>query len=702
MRFSRRSRSPLAWARRSKSRAQDQDETQEFGPVASEEREALLSPGSAPPQNQGDSGFEHEEATQQILSTLGRFHRQVTKAKVGAAQELWTDECMNELVTAAEIAVREGWRETVTVLTETGRILQTYEDAGRAGECVAFLSEAYDALSLMVGDLIVGDVRPGVMAKWGECHARALHTLNAVGLTLIDIDEENGDEETGSLASTTPAQSFNTVPFELPPLDDEYADAPSQESAAPDAPTLEQLSPIAETAQTEPIDEALLAAEQEREYAAMAEVPELEPQDAIAASSMEDELLSSDEPVPELPVFEAEQAAPSEMPAESAADDGAPAGDPDVVSMLDSFCESLAQIDAAEGGELAAVYSSLLDELTSLDQWATNADCEPAQRLTRSMAQLCQKMADGNAAHNDKFLELGYGFCEAYVEAKSDEPSSSVSSWLEECTALYQQVAPAPGADLPDAPAAALQDVEESETPSEAPSEADAAVDDSPESFLRVAQDAVLAGRFSEAKAFAMQAAAAFAKQEAEQAQERLSTIERRINEGGVLIENARGALRGAEEAVVQAEQATQEGESALAACGERTRDAVEKLGAVDADIADLDERIRQLEAERDAAAERRAEADAQLNEMRTQETDAGTSLDAQRASEDEARNQLEEARQKVKNLERKRVELELEMERARDLLARQMGSLEDIEQTIAQLDTTEVEPQGESDELLF
>ena len=128
----------------------------------------------------------------------------------------------------------------------------------------------------------------------------------------------------------------------------------------------------------------------------------------------------------------------------------------------------------------------------------------------------------------------------------------------------------------------------------------------------------------------------------------------------------------------------------------------MEKLGAVDADIADLDERIRQLEAERDTAAERRAEADAQLNEMRTQEADAGTSLDAQRVSEDEARSQLEEARQKVKNLERKRVELELEMERARDLLARQMGSLEDIEQTIAQLDTTEVEPQGESDELLF
>ncbi len=702
MRFSRRSRGPLAWARRSKSRAQDQDETQEFGPVASEEREALLSSGSAAVDNPGGNGFEHEEATQHILSALGRFHRQVTKAKVGAAQELWTDECMNELVTAAEIAVREGWRETVTVLTETGRILQTYEDAGRASECVTFLSEAYDALSLMVGDLIVGEVRPGVLAKWGECHARALHALNAAGLTLIDLDEENGEAEADRPASATPARAPNTVPFELPPLDDEYEDAPHQKNAAFAASTLEHLPPIAETAQTEPINEALLAAEQEREYAVMAEVPQLEPQDAIAPPSAEDELLSQGVPAPELPAFEAEQAAPSGIPAENAADEGAPAGDPEVVSMLDAFCESLAQVDTAEGDELTAVYASMLDELTFLDKWATNAECEAAQRLTRAMALLCQKVADGSAMPNDKFLELGYGFCEAYVEAKSDESSSSVGSWLEECTALYQQLDQALDADLPGAPAAILQDAEESEAPPVAPAEADAATSDSPESFLRVAQDAVLAGRFSEAKAFAMQAAAAFAKREAEQAQERLSTIERRINEGGVLIENARGALRGAEEAVVQAEQATKGGESALAACGEQTRDAVEQLEAVDADIAALDERIRQLQAERDAAGERRAEADAQLSEMRTREADAGTSLDAQRASEDEARSRLEEARQKVKNLERKRSELELEMERARDLLARQLSSLEDIEQTIAQLDTTEVELQGESDDLLF
>jgi len=314
-------------------------------------------------------------------------------------------------------------------------------------------------------------------------------------------------------------------------------------------------------------------------------------------------------------------------------------------------------------------------------------------------------VADGNAVPNDKFLELGYGFCEAYVEAKSGEASAGVDPWLEECSALYQrwtQPRHAEPEDIPAPAAEAVQDAEEIEAAPVAAAGTPAANDGSPETLLRAAQEAVAAGRLAEAKVLAMQAAAAFAKREAEQAQERLSTIERRINEGGILIETARGELHGAEEAVVDAEKQTREGESELTACGNRTREAQEHLETIQAEIADLDERIRQLQAQRDAAAERRAQADALLNEKRAEEAAAGSGLDARRAGEDDARNRLEEARQKVKNLERKRGELELEMERARDILARQLSSFEDIEQTITQLDSTDVTPSGESGELLF
>ena len=46
----------------------------------------------------------------------------------------------------------------------------------------------------------------------------------------------------------------------------------------------------------------------------------------------------------------------------------------------------------------------------------------------------------------------------------------------------------------------------------------------------------------------------------------------------------------------------------------------------------------------------------------------------------------LEDARQQVKNLQRRRGEIESEMERAREMLTRQRASLEDIEETIAQI----------------
>jgi len=494
MRFSRRSKGPLAWARRSKSRAQEQDAEQEFGPVASEERDALLSPHAASGNGaveEAGNGLENEEATQHMLSALGRFHRQVTKAKVGAAQELWTDECMNELVTAAEVAVSEGWRETVTVLTETGRILQTYEDAGRARECVNFLSEAYDILSLMVGDLIVGEVRRGVMQKWEECHARALRSLEAAGLTLISIDEEGEDTGAENHNGAQPQRALNTVPFELPPLDD-YDDE-SEEGPGGEPPTLGNLPPMgeADAARTEPINETLLAKEQEREHTA---VPT--PQGAPPLETAE------------APVVKTAAPPPAPEPARP----GVQAKDPEVVATLDSFCEGLVKIETAGDRDLTTVYAAMLDELAFLDKWAVNAEYEQAQRLTRAMALLCQQVAEGNAAPNEKFIELSYGFCGAYAEANSSEASPAVKTWLDECSTLYhkwtQESEPAASHEAEKVEAVAEAGLDGSvaaseEEAAERAAAAPATNDGSPECLLRIAQEAVAAGRPTEAKVLA-------------------------------------------------------------------------------------------------------------------------------------------------------------------------------------------------------
>lgn len=134
------------------------------------------------------------DPTQRLLTALGRFQRQVSRAEEGAPQEAWCDECMNQLITGIEIALNEDWADVKEALTDVARILQTYEDEGRAEQSILFLKDSYEILCLMVGDLIVGNVRSGVMKKWQDRYERALDELADAGLTLVD-DDSTGDRE---------------------------------------------------------------------------------------------------------------------------------------------------------------------------------------------------------------------------------------------------------------------------------------------------------------------------------------------------------------------------------------------------------------------------------------------------------------------------------------------------------------------------
>lgn len=186
VRFGKKSRNLAAAGRRLFGERPQQDRqaaglaVQTLEPIVDEET-MMTPPSPEEPRVAGDP-------TQRLLTALGRFQRQVTRAEEGAPQEAWCDECMNQLITGIEIALGEDWDDVKEALTDTARILQTYEDAGQAGQCVGFLKESYEILCLMVGDLIVGNVRSGVMKKWENRYERALDDLAAAGLTLIDDD----------------------------------------------------------------------------------------------------------------------------------------------------------------------------------------------------------------------------------------------------------------------------------------------------------------------------------------------------------------------------------------------------------------------------------------------------------------------------------------------------------------------------------
>lgn len=692
MRFTRRNKGPLAWARRARSKTEEPA----FAPVASEERAALVGREGAAVENapgKDGAGPARNDPSQQLLTVLGRFHRQVAKARMGAAQALWSDECMSELIQGAEIAARENWKDVLEVLTETARVLQTYEYATRAAESVPFLLEIYEILSLMVADLMAGEPRTWVMKRWRDRYRKALDELNNAGLTLVRDDDEDSRafesapvEEAAAptrdaYAAPADATTDDDVPFDVPSLDDvETGPAPLDDD---EVPSLDELAPldVGPIADKEPVDRSLL---------------EDEPPAA------------RDEGV---------------QPAERMALAGDTEQEPEVVAMLDSLCEGLSRIESGEGdAQRGSVYAALEEGLAFLEQWARRLEQPEAVEVCRTMSLLCQA-AQGVDALDEKYFELGYGFCGVYMDARQGPGNLAVSDWLAEAGALMARWA--------DHAAAAPAEIEEShddppetaeESPAEPPPAVESApeiidtVDDSPETaeapceepptmetapapaaeappeeptpewFLRIAQRAVEEGQATDAKLLAMQAAACIARAEATQAQARVRDAETRLQESAAEIERAREELKAVEQGVKDIEAAVAAAETAVTERAGRTQSAAERVSDAERCVEELDARIRELQALRDQEEARRVEAQAALEAERAGEIQAQADVESRRNDEQAARDRLEEARQRMKTLERKRGDYEGLLVKTRDALTRQRGSLEDIEQTIEQM----------------
>jgi len=212
--------------------------------VASEERSALLnSPTEDPdmeytPREQPALGA---DPTQRLLTALGRFQRQVNKAESGVPQHLWTDECMEQLIEGISIAHENDWHDVKEALTDTARILQSYEEAGVAPSAVAFLQDSYEILCLMVGDIIVDNVRSGVMNKWRQRYDHALNDLARQGVSLIDDDTGVAEDPPANIVrfaqpSTAAASTERSMPFADPDLgeEDEYEAETETEQEQPE------------------------------------------------------------------------------------------------------------------------------------------------------------------------------------------------------------------------------------------------------------------------------------------------------------------------------------------------------------------------------------------------------------------------------------------------------------------------------------
>ena len=609
MRFGKRSRN---WAISARRDVTDPNEGV-LGPVASEERHALLSREaetetddvSLPPE---DDALLAGNPRQRLATALGRFHRYVVKGQAGAAQTYWSDDCMNQLAAAIEIALSQNWMNIVESLTDIARVLQSYENASCAHLCLPFLGDSYEILSLMVTDLSTNRVSTGLIERWRKRYQSAVEELTTAGLTLVQDEEEGAAHPAADAAEAAPTAREEVEQATFLP----FLDAGEEEKP---------LKPIPEAS------EAVTAAAKPKERAA----------------------------------------------------------DPEVVRVLDALCEDLSILDGSTPAERQRRLEVIVEKVAWLE-WHAEADQQAAPKeVCEKMSGICRAAIRAGTIPEDRFLDTAYAFCETYVEAGKDPGSAAVRSWCNDADALLSHC-PAP------------------EAPEEAPIDPplEAGADASAEMLLETAQQAVARGDVSGAKTLALQAVARMAQAETAKAEARVAEAELKLKESGEAIDRGRGQVKKAEQDVALAESRVTDGETELAESRSDVAKALERTAGVEKRIAEIEEQIRALQNARNAEETRLQEAGGDLHQAREEELRADAEMRAFQAAEDNARLVLENARQQVKDLQRRRSELETSLSHGRETLMRHRASLADIERTVGQAQPQAEETPPEKGDMLF
>jgi predicted nucleic acid-binding Zn-ribbon protein len=373
---------------------------------------------------------------------------------------------MNHLIHGVEISLEQGWTDLVEALTETGRILQSYEDAGRANACVPFLADSYEIMCLMVGDLIVDKVRPGVLRKWRDCYQGALDDLKAEGLSLVE-DEDGGSRFPNHPTNDTTADDANHSEFpqdDMSVTSDRMQEVPSGLGELEDLPPLTSIpSDPSSDAPEMPfsVDGEAFSAESPFEDPDVDEAfatSELAPPEFDIPFELEGE--SESDAVPELSE-DREERAPSTEESPSILELGT-----DVAEILDMLCDGLARMEGDPEGARGTVFLAIEDGLNSLHERAQQQGWHGSLAACVAMSRLCQTAAEQNGPLGDRFFETAYAFGGVYGEVKEQTDDESLRSWIAECEAL---VADLPLQSAATTPPAGMEDEAAGELPFEIP-----------------------------------------------------------------------------------------------------------------------------------------------------------------------------------------------------------------------------------------
>lgn len=665
---------------------------------------AEAAPPSASPET---NSLLNGDPTQQLLTALGRFQRQVNVADSGAPAEAWVDNCMDQLITGIQIAHVRGWKGVKEALTDTARVLQSYDDAGAASGSVAFLQDAYEILCLMVGDLLVDNMRSGVMQKWRERYARAVSDLEKAGHSLLD-DDGNAVSTTVSrapepapvaapVAATPPmpaARPNNVTPF-VPraayeePLLEEEAAAPLNESYADlDTPDVTYVTDEEEYAedQVEYTDAGNYIVIEEEQEATPFDDQIIRDEPATLEVAFEVETLDVPELGTESDPFAALQAeveayeaeleveAPEEDDVEEVHEESAVITD-DVELVEEESDEYSAAI------EIAAVHDEEDEAVLEPEAWTDQLDEDESESLfavpeTAEDSLLLEDEGDDSEAFEEEAVPAEsprvetaeFLFDEMAQEAEEStfllEPADAETSMLES------------EEELTDEMAQETLESADNETVVES-------VEESPQMLLRNAQAAMLRGDTRDAKLIALQLAANMARLEAQIAVQVVQEAIARLSETEESIAIAEADVAAAEQRLAETMEQRGSREHDLDVKTSGIAGLEKRAGSVESAIAKLDEQIAKLQAQREAEYEKLTEVQSELEAERGEEHILLEDLDRIQEAERAAGDTLDLARGRVQDLRAQRLERDQAREACEQLLARQRESAENIERTL-------------------
>ena len=568
---------------------------------------------------------------QRLLTALGRFQRQIGRATSGTAEQVWCDECMDQLITGIEIAAQQGWDNVREALTDTARILQSYEEHSRASQCVDFLQDSYEILCLMVGDLIVDNVRSGVTKKWRERYAEAVYTLRQHGLSLVDDEgEPEPDYEQPRRAMVQPA----TV-----------------QHAVRDMATADRIRLHWQNQRPVPLPDSL-------------EQDDIESEADIAFA------------------FEEQAVLVEEMPDDfhpPAIDDFMEEPTPDVYAEPVEELEADTVIDVAEDVvEIAAEAAPF-----SSSDWSAEERAEAAGSSVEAAAHCAAEMPTGERPEEDACIEPlpapvvvfeppAMAMQEFETELSVDvvqsleEPEEAAPEIVDE-EMPYEPppvtVAAAPVA--PPAPPAAL------------------AADFALQALLATTQAALARGDVADAKILALQLAASMAKLEADRAEADVETAEAELDDNEHALHAAEEALQRAERSVLQAETQISQREAEYKERQDEVLALRESVESIELTIAGYEEQIRRLQSQVEAERDRQDALSADLDEALATSTLTQTEMDSLHAGAEAARHRLQEANSTINRLREERRLQQAAIAQAREQVQKRRVSAAEINDTI-------------------